>query len=105
MHDLESHSHPTRNGLPININDPDFSDRRSKTSQKTSLVVSILACFLLVADGTLILYATLLWPPAPPSDPDGADNGGPDPLFVVGVVTFVVCFTLPFVLVVALVVW
>ena len=73
----------------INLNGP---------SQRTSLCVSILACFLLVADGTLVLYATLLWPPTP----DGPF--GPDPLLVVGVVTFVVCFTLPFVLAVALMV-
>ena len=78
-----------------------FSGRRKRSqSQRTSLVVSILACFLLVGDGTLILYATLLWPP-PKSDTDDGGGGGPDPLFVVGVVTFVVCFTLPFVLVLA----
>ena len=78
-----------------------FSGRRKRSqSQRTSLVVSILACFLLVGDGTLILYATLLWPPPSDTDDDGG-GGGPDPLFVVGVVTFVVCFTLPFVLVLA----
>ena len=64
---------------------------------RASLVVSAFACFLLVVDGALILYATLLWPAT-------SDSGKPDPLFVVGVVTFVVCFTLPFALVVALMV-
>ena len=54
-----------------------------------------------MGDGALILYATLLWPP-PSEDPDNGDKL--DPLFVVGVVTFVICFTLPFVLVVALMV-
>ena len=76
--------------------------RKRINSQRTSLCVSVLACFLLVADGTLVLYATLLWPPASPT-PDGP-TGPIDPLLVVGVVTFVVCFTLPFVLVVALMV-
>jgi hypothetical protein len=33
-------------------------------SQRTPLFVSILVCFLLVADGALVLYATLIWPTA-----------------------------------------
>ena len=78
---------------------------RGPASHRTSVCVSVLASLLLVADGTLVLYATLLWPP-PPSDADGPIGpiGPIDPLLVVGVVTFVVCFTLPFVLVVALMV-
>ncbi len=70
---------------------------RSRPSLRTSLLAAVAVCFLLIADGTLVLYATLLWP-------NGGSDAHRDPLFIVGIVTFVVCFTLPFVLVFAFVV-
>ena len=59
------------------------------SSQKVSLAVTVFICFLLVANGSLVLYACLLWP----------KKSTEDPLFIVGVVTFVICFTLPFIVV------
>ncbi len=46
-------------------------------------------------DGTLVLYACLLWPR------EDDDRGERDPLFITGVITFVICFTLPFILVIS----
>ena len=62
-------------------------------AQKTSLFVSIFVSILLILDGALVLYACLIWPK------EKAEHG--DPLFITGIVTFVVCFTLPFLLIAA----
>ena len=45
---------------------------------------------MLIVDGSVVLYACLIWPNHDASD---------DPLFIVGVVTFVTCFTLPFLII------
>ena len=60
-------------------------------SQKVSVAAAVFTSVLLIADGALVLYACLLWP--------REDAGLGSPLFVVGVATFVVCFSLPFVLI------
>jgi len=84
-------------------------------SRRVSFFVAIFICFLLVnqpvnypnatrltfqiLDGTVVLYACLIWPRKE------KDSDEVDPLFVTGVVTFVACFTLPFVLVVGFMVY
>ena len=57
--------------------------------QGVSVCVAILVAILLVIDGAVVLYACLIWP-----QKDASDS-----LFAVGIVTFVICFTLPFVLI------
>ena len=64
-----------------------------KTSATASVLASVFVCVLLVLDGSLVLYACLIWPRTE------AVDSGRDPFFITGIITFVVCFTLPFLLI------
>ena len=64
--------------------------------QGASICVAILVTILFVIDGVVALYACLLWPR---KEAEIQATSVSEPLFVVGIVTFVVCFTLPFVLI------
>lgn len=60
-----------------------------KQSTKVSLGVVIVICVFLLINGAIVLYACIVWP---------QENAG-SPLFITGVVTFLISFSLPFVLV------
>lgn len=64
--------------------------------QGASICVAILVTILLIIDGAVALYACLIWPR---KEETAAGTTVSEPLFVVGIVTFVICFTLPFVLI------
>ena len=55
-----------------------------------TIFVATLLVFLLVVDGVVVLYACVLWT---------RPGENTDPVFIVGIVTFVICFTLPFMLI------
>jgi len=60
-----------------------------KQSTKVSLAVVVVICIFLLINGAIVLYACLVWP---------QENAG-SPLFITGVVTFLISFSLPFILV------
>ena len=55
--------------------------------QSVSIFVIVLVSVLFIIDGIVVVYACLLQPKKETS------------LFIVGIITFVICFTLPFVLI------
>ena len=63
-----------------------------------SILATVFVCVLLIFDGSLVLYACLIWPKRGEAG-EASEAGDNDPFFITGVVTFVVCFTLPFLLI------